>query len=492
MEPTTTENYTCPRCQAVATRARIAENRYLCPHCSLELAHLDIAPNGTVRKVVGWLLTPGTVVHERYRITGILGKGGFAATYLVRDTLLNSNKARALKEIPSSQHDDHETDLLSRLDHPAIPDIMDRFELGEMNYLVLKFGGSRTLEMERRKEGGTVAVATLLRWMAQLCDVLAYLHGQTPPVVHRDLKPDNILLDERDHIMLIDFGIAKESDGFAETRPLARSASYGFSPPEQMMSTGTDQRSDVYSLGATMYALLTGTIPVPAHERVAGVELKAAHELNSAIPPILDAAIMQALELNVNRRQQSIGELLQTLDSSAWTSDGSGPDFSTGPKTVRVDRNQGGPATSPSGPVVKPRPQVRKVPIAIGVGAALALVVGFGVWLSIGNSNDGRSKKDVATPTDPPGEVPKPNPPPEETSGSRAAEQAMREERDRIRREEEENQARVVRVPVAPPPAAPAPVKAPPPVKVPTPQSARAADEEPKFPIIYKGTRRIN
>src|SRR4029077_6798702 len=117
------------------------------------------------------------------------------------------------------------------------------------------------------------AVPDVLRWMRQLCDVLSYLHELDPPVVHRDLKPENILLDERDRIMLIDFGIAKASGDFAVTRTVARSSSHGFSPPEQVLGAGTDERSDVYSLGATMYALLTGKAPPPAHERVAGSEL---------------------------------------------------------------------------------------------------------------------------------------------------------------------------------------------------------------------------
>ena len=96
-----------------------------------------------------------------------------------------------------------------------------------MVYLVLDFGGTQSLEGERKASGGTIAAGRLVPWMHQLCEVLAYLHGRTPPIVHRDLKPENILLDEDDRIMLIDFGIAKESADLSVTHTLARSVSHG-------------------------------------------------------------------------------------------------------------------------------------------------------------------------------------------------------------------------------------------------------------------------
>ena len=263
----------CIGCGAENDRRRVADNGYRCPGCSLELAHLDVAPNGTVRSVLGWIHARQDVLQDRYQISGVLGRGGFGVTYLVEDLRLRG-KRRALKEMPSIVYDEHETGILSRLQHPAIPDIVDRFEADGMMYLVLEFGGQRTLEDERRRHGGAISVRDLLPWIRELCEVLSYLHGQDPPVVHRDLKPENILLDERNRIMLIDFGIAKESAGFAVTRTMARSSSSGFSPPEQVLGAGTDERSDVYSLGATMYALLTGHAPPPAHERVSGRELE--------------------------------------------------------------------------------------------------------------------------------------------------------------------------------------------------------------------------
>ncbi|MGH7416462.1 MAG: serine/threonine-protein kinase, partial [Candidatus Rokuibacteriota bacterium] len=327
------EDYTCPKCGARSTKGQLSGTGFHCPRCTLELAHLELAPNGTVRRVLGWLLAPGDLLQGRYRVTGVLGKGGFAATYLVTDERLQG-KRRALKELPQDLYDEYETGLLARLRHPAIPDISDHFEIEGMVYLVLEFGGTESLEGERKASGGTIAVERLVPWMRQLCEVLAYLHGQTPPVVHRDLKPENIMLDEDDRIMLIDFGIAKQSAELAVTRTLARSVSHGFSPPEQVLGTGTDERSDVYALGATMYALLTGTVPPAAHERVAGKELMAPRALSPAIPKALEAVILQALDLNLKLRPQTIAELSHVFAPGALAAPA--PAVALGTRTVRV------------------------------------------------------------------------------------------------------------------------------------------------------------
>jgi serine/threonine protein kinase len=173
-------------------------------------------------------------------------------------------------------------------------------------------GGERKQYQDRR-----IPQAKLLPWMRQLCEVLIYLHSQDPPIIHRDLKPDNILLDEIGRIMLIDFGIAKESKPATMTRTLGRAATHGFSPPEQAMGTGTDERSDIYALAATCYALLTGENPPAAHERVAGKELVPPSQIVPDISPRLEAAILQALNLNVNHRQQTMKEFSQALETIA-------------------------------------------------------------------------------------------------------------------------------------------------------------------------------
>lgn len=364
-EPLLSESHACPRCGAANERGTLAEHSYQCSGCGLELAHLDVAPNGTVRAVLGWLRAPRETLQDRYLIRAILGRGGFAATYLVEDLRLKG-KRRALKEIPLVLYDEAETALLSRLQHPAIPDIVDRFEADQMTYLVLEFGGQRSLEDERRRQGGTIPAERLLPWIRQLSDVLSYLHGQKPPIVHRDLKPENILLDERDQIMLIDFGIAKESGEMGVTRTIARSVSHGFSPPEQALGTGTDERSDVYALGATMYALSTGKAPPAAHQRVAGQDLVPPRSLSPSVPAALDAAIVQALSLNMNHRQQSIREFARMCEPGAGATVPQGRDM-PGARTERLPTHapaeRRAPATAPS-----------RAPIAIRRGDSRRLV----------------------------------------------------------------------------------------------------------------------
>lgn len=309
-----TNPHICPACGAANELDALAKREYKCVQCNLELAHLDVAVNGVVRGIFGWLRGVGDTIENRYQVRSVLGKGGFGATYLVEDIKLNG-KRRAIKEVPELLFDEYETTLLSRLNHPSIPDIIDRNVADGMVYLTLEFGGSKTLGGERKQHQGRIPLVKLMPWMRQLCDVLIYLHSQNPPIIHRDLKPDNILLDENGRIMLIDFGIAKESTPSTMTRTIGRAATLGFSPPEQAMGTGTDERSDIYALAATFYALLTGENPPAAHERVAGKELVPPMQLVPELTPLLESILMRALNLNVNLRQQTMKEFSLALEA---------------------------------------------------------------------------------------------------------------------------------------------------------------------------------
>ncbi len=315
--PDDTETHICPICGTSNPLRQLMLRDYCCSSCKLELAHLDFGPNDSIRGVFGWLLPIGEVFAERYQIKAVLGKGGFGATYLVDDLRL-SGKRRALKEVPELLFDMYESTLLSRLDHPSIPDIIDHVVANGMQYLVLKFGGSRTLGNERKlSQNRRIPLDKLTPWMFQLCEVLIYLHSQNPPVIHRDLKPDNILLNEDDRIMLIDFGIAKEISN-EHTRTSANAVSESFSSPEQIAGTGTDMRADIYSLGATFYALLTGINPPGAFARLSGQELIPPSRIVNEISPEVESAIMQALILKKEDRQQSVREFALALGSGDY------------------------------------------------------------------------------------------------------------------------------------------------------------------------------
>ena len=346
----------CPRCLMPYNRAAIEPPEFKC-NCGLELAYPDLTPGGDVKGVLGWLASPGEIIHQRYRVVQLLGRGGFGSTYLVEDQKL-SNKRWALKEIPEALYDEHESRILSKLNHPSIPGITDREITGGMVYMVLEFGGNRTLESVRRAlPDKRVALNVMAPWVRQLCDVLAYMHAQTPPIVHRDLKPGNVLLDDQDRVMLIDFGIAKEAIASEQTRALGRAVTHGFSPPEQAMGSGTDARSDVYALGATIYYMLTAQRPPGARERIQGTEIQLPSSLVPGMPPAIDRALLQALSLNPNDRQQSVQEFGRAFDYESPTvktyDDFAGPD-----RTVMV----GSAATSRSVPMTSPQKSLKLGP----------------------------------------------------------------------------------------------------------------------------------
>lgn len=350
----------CPHCGKALDEPALKQKEYCCPACDAEVAHRDIGPNGQVRGVIAYLKGVGDLLNDRYRIERILGKGGFAATYLAVDLKIEG-KRRAVKEIPELLFDAGEVELLALLRHPAIPDVMDRFSSEGMIYLVLQFGGSATLASRCKKLGGRVPLATALPWMRQLCEILAYLHSQTPPVIHRDLKPENVLLDDHNNIMLIDFGIAKVADPAAATRMLGRACSHGFSPPEQVLGLGTEVKSDIYSWGATCYYLLTGQVPPAAHERLAGRELQPPTALVPGLPPELDKILLSSLHLNIDQRPAGTHELISMLQTLE------GGSASVSPQTVRtvlVDRD------SSSALNIQERPSLRGITLAEAPPAA--------------------------------------------------------------------------------------------------------------------------
>ncbi|MGR9117047.1 MAG: serine/threonine protein kinase [Gammaproteobacteria bacterium] len=380
------QNHTCPKCGNQNPASVIELNKYRCPGCEYELAHVDVAPNGAVRGIFGWLKGVDDLIGDRYKIQTVLGKGGFGATYLVEDQRVKG-KRWALKEIPEMLFDEYEVSLLSGLDHPAIPIIVDRFNEKGMVYLVLKFGGSRTLATECKRKG-RIVFPELQNWIVQIGQVLEYLHARNPPIIHRDLKPENVLLDDEDRIMLIDFGIAKESTPNAMTRTLGRAASFGFSPPEQVMGTGTDVRSDIYSLSATVYFAVTGQTPVAAHERVSGKALTPPKSIATELPDGVNDMLLKGLNLNVNERPQTVSEFIGVFGASRPPED----DAMLSTKTVQISDLQFGPVIKThlnrSAPISKGQTQVaqseertgNKLGLIAAVIIVLAVMAGGAYW----------------------------------------------------------------------------------------------------------------
>lgn len=256
----------------------------------------------------------GSILNNRYRIDGQLGKGGMGAVYLAYDQTLQIKVA--LKENtnvnPESERQfKREASLLASLRHPNLPRVTDHFILEGRQYLVMDYiEGEDLRELARRQPP---SVKDVLPWAAAVSDALEYLHTRRPPVIHRDIKPSNIKVQPDGNVVLVDFGLAKVFD-HKQTTTGARGLTPGFSPPEQYGSGRTDARSDQYALAATIYSLLTSQSPTDSIERMLGNEtLSPAKKLNPAIPDHVDAALTKALEVNKHERFEDIGEFREAL-----------------------------------------------------------------------------------------------------------------------------------------------------------------------------------
>jgi serine/threonine protein kinase len=318
-------------------------------------------------------LSIGQVVDNRYRIVSLLGQGGFGAVYKAWDTRLE--RPCALKENLASSPEAEkqfgkEATILANLNHPNLPRVIDHFTVpGQGQYLVMDFVEGEDLQqmLDRR---GPLPEDEVLPWVAQTCDALAYLHGQPQPVIHRDVKPANIKIAPDGHPMLVDFGIAKLYDPALRTTLGARAITPGYSPPEQYGHARTDIRSDIYSLGATLYALLTGEEPADSVERLIGAAvLTPPKQLNPLISEPVAQVIMKALAAEPAQRFQSADEFKRVLTADSLVHSTIAPAHS-----ARV-------AAHAVGAMVPPSPGVRPGSRMVRVLAILAMLLGFGSWI---------------------------------------------------------------------------------------------------------------
>ncbi len=267
---------------------------------------------------------------DRYRVEKLLGKGGFGAVYLVRDRLTQEHQF-ALKElIEPGEHDYErllfECETLKRLDHPALPRVYHVFEYAKLRrvYLLMEYIRGKNLEDLREEQPNfRFPLKVVLAIMTPIFDALSYMHRQNPPIVHRDIKPDNIIVPmDGGEAVLVDFGTAKEfvQDG---TTTVFRHGSPGYAPIEQYSpGSRTNLRTDVYGLGATLYALLTGIIPVDAIARLTaenGVDpLKPVNEIVPDIPISVSNAIQCALSIYNHNRFSSVEQFWEALHSDLF------------------------------------------------------------------------------------------------------------------------------------------------------------------------------
>ncbi|OGO29834.1 MAG: hypothetical protein A2Z16_13115 [Chloroflexi bacterium RBG_16_54_18] len=268
-------------------------------------------------------LPPGTLLkNSSYRIDRLLGQGGFGAVYLADDMILE--KQCAIKESQESSSDaqaqfEVEARILANLNQPHLPRVTDNFieKSSGLLYLVMEYVEGQNLG-DLVAQVGPLPEEKVVEWADQVLGALAYLHAHRPrPIIHRDVKPDNIrLLPDGRTVKLVDFGIAKLGGAADATHHGARGATPGFAPPEQYGS-GTSPSSDVYSLGATLYILLTGSMPPDAIDRAyAKKQLAPPRQLNPKISEKMEQIILTAMQLDPTLRFPDAQEMRMALQGS--------------------------------------------------------------------------------------------------------------------------------------------------------------------------------
>jgi serine/threonine protein kinase len=259
----------------------------------------------------------GSLLHNRYRIADTLGIGGMGAVYRAIDDTLGVQVA--VKENLSEDEEyvrqfRREATIMANLRHPNLPRVTDHFVIkNQGQYLVMDYIEGEDLK-ERLDRQGVLHQGEAMMIGVTICDALNYLHTHNPPILHRDIKPGNIKITPSGHVFLVDFGLAKILQGSGKTTIGAQGLTPGFSPPEQYGSSRTDARSDIYSLGATLYVTLTGVSPEESLSRMMDQsELTPIRNHNPDVSVEIGAAVEKALEIQSEDRYQAAEDFRQAL-----------------------------------------------------------------------------------------------------------------------------------------------------------------------------------
>ena len=269
-------------------------------------------------------LQAGTTLQERYLILGMLGSGGMSSVYKGRDLHFpNVTKLVAIKEMVNliadqSMYDmvvknfEREADLLATLSHPAIPTIYDNFTHKNRSYLVMEHIDGDDLEAILDESDTFLPEERVVTWAIEICDVLSYLHAHKPqPIIFRDIKPSNVMVDHHNHVRLIDFGIARH---FQPGEKGTMIGTEGYSPPEQYRGEASPA-GDIYALGATMHHLLTKRDP--RLEPPFSFSERPVREINSVVSPELEGVINSSLAYDPKDRYPSAMLMKEALISTA-------------------------------------------------------------------------------------------------------------------------------------------------------------------------------
>ena len=265
-------------------------------------------------------LERGAILHNRYRIIEILGQGGMGSIYRSIDNNLGVEVAVKENLFTTEEYARQfrrEAVILASLKHPNLPRVSDHFVIREQGqYLVMDYIEGEDLR-ERMDRVSMISEEEAIIIGVAICEAMAYMHSQNPPVLHRDIKPGNVRITPDGDIFLVDFGLAKIVQDGQQTSTGARAMTPGYSPPEQYGAARTDHRSDIFSLGATLYASLTGTIPEDSLARtMEQLELTPLRKRNPKVSRRLANAIEKALAVHPDDRFQSADEFKKALQTA--------------------------------------------------------------------------------------------------------------------------------------------------------------------------------
>lgn len=247
----------------------------------------------------------------RYKILKVLGQGGMSTVYLAENVKLGT--LWAIKEISKVSHSKVdllvEPNILKKLKHAALPRIFDIIEDDNSIYIIEDYIEGIPLD-KKLIRCGKIQEQIVGEWGRQICDVLIYLHGLKPnPIIYRDMKPSNIMLTKEGKIKLVDFGIAREYKT-ESTNDTTYIGTRGYAAPEQYGTAQTDARTDIYSLGVTLYHLLTGKSP-----KNAPYEIRPIREIDESLSIGMEYIIDRCTKANPDQRYQSVEELIRDLEN---------------------------------------------------------------------------------------------------------------------------------------------------------------------------------
>lgn len=354
-------------------------------------------------------LPVGAVVQdargERYTIEGILGRGGFSSVYKVRDRR-TKEQVYALKEMVDPPHEDRrnllfEAEVLMRLDYPALPHVYQVFENPSLKrvYLLMDYIEGKDLEvLLREQQFKRFSLPVVIALMEPIVQALIYLHAQKPPIVHRDIKPANIIIPTQGReALLVDFGLAKEYIN-DKTTNIFRYGTPGYAAPEQY-GQGTNLRTDIYGLAATVYTLLTGIVPTDALTRSVnqhdGDTLKRVHQVSMDIPIAVSRVVARGMGIRKEDRYETIEAFWLALREAAQHPEVDLPTFPHAVVSTHAN------AKLVDGPEQRRKRRNKRIQIAVMFVLALLLVAGVLNYMviTIYHSNAAQIRPTATAPT---------------------------------------------------------------------------------------------